>query len=412
MRVRRFARTMGSVFRYVRGRFDRSNSPTYSFLSGDTNNANRCSDFSNSFNRLSLYRGLLAQHVPPLLCLFLTCLIATQPPSAWIGTCVLTTILITLLLFALVYFIESFFTFAPNIPDRSRFFTELPQFPTWRVVRLIAPPMGSGCNVTLKCFLILQEDPSKRAAAPTILFLHGNAGNIGHRLPIARLLYDVCGANILLLEYRGFGYSNGQPNEYGIYSDAKVAFDYLASGADGDVDGRNIFIFGRSLGGAVAIDLSTRPGVATHARGTIIENTFSSIGGMSQTLSRNVIGPLGKYCIPTALIHNRFESLKKLKTRNLDEGTKFLFISGAKDDLVPPVMMMQLASAWAANTRRSQDPETPWIFEGAQDFLHRGREGIVRLAEGNHATTWMCDGYGDVVKRFVLLHGLSGSKPT
>lgn len=408
MRVRQFARTMGSVFRFVRERLGRPGSPTYSVLSSNNFNNSRCSGLSNSLNRLSLYRGLFDQHAPPLLCLFLACLIATLPSSAWIETCILTAILVALLFLALVHFIESFFTFVPNVPDRSRFFTEMPQFSKWRVVKLTVPPMGSGSNVVLKCFLILQEDPSKRAQAPTILFLHGNAGNIGHRLPIAKLLYDVCSANIFLLEYRGYGYSNGQPNEHGIYSDAMTAFDYLASGADGDVDGRNIFIYGRSLGGAVAIDLSTRPGVAARARGTIVENTFSSIGGMSKTMCCNMIGALGKYCTPTPLIHNRFASLKKLKTRNLNGGMKFLFISGAKDDLVPPTMMMQLASAWAMNSK-SQDPETSWIFENHRDFLHNGKEGIVRFAEGNHGTTWMCEGYGDVIQRFISQHRIPSS---
>ncbi|VDM34475.1 unnamed protein product [Hydatigera taeniaeformis] len=405
MRIRQIARMMGSVFRYVRERFDRPSSPAYSFL--PDNIASRRFGFKKFVNQLLLYRGLFVQHAPPLLCLFLTCLIASLPLSAWKESCVFTVILITLLVLALVYFIESFFTFAPNVPGGSRFFTEMPQFPAWRIVKLTVPPTGSGCNVVLKCFLILQEDLTKRAVAPTVLFLHGNAGNIGHRLPIAKMLYDACGANVFLLEYRGFGYSTGQPNEYGMHSDAMAAFDYLASGAEGDVDGRNIFIFGRSLGGAVAIDLSTRPGVAMRARGTILENTFTSIAGMSQTISCNAIGPLGKYCTPTFLIHNRFESLKKLRTRNAIGGMKFLFISGTKDELVPPTMMMQLASAWAASSGR-QDSETSWIFDNPQKFLTGGREGIVCFTEGNHGTTWVCEGYSDVVRHFISLHSTSG----
>ncbi|KAL5111324.1 Protein ABHD13 [Taenia crassiceps] len=332
-------------------RLSRSGRPAYSVLPSSSSGTGGRPRPSKFISELSLLRGLFDQHAPPLLCLFLACLIATLPPNAWMENCALSATLMVLLSLALVYFIESFFTFVPNIPDRSRFFTEMPRSPTWRVVKLTPPSMGSGGNVALKCFLILQEDPSKRAAAPTVLFLHGNAGNIGHRLPIAKLLYDACGANIFLLEYRGYGYSNGQPNEHGIYSDAMAAFDYLASGADGDVDERNIFIYGRSLGGAVAIDLSTRPEVAARARGVIIENTFSSIGDMSRTLSCNMIGVLGKYCTPTALIHNRFESLKKLKTRDLSGGAKFLFISGGRDDLVPPTMMMQLARLSAQRKR-------------------------------------------------------------
>ena len=417
MRLRRVARIMASVLYSIKDQFSHSGKSPYSLLSSSSSNsaaqvgAALCSSLPiNLLDRLSLYRCLFAQHTPSLLCVFLASLIAAVAASSWIETCLLTVLLLVLFLFGLVYYIEMFFTFVPNIPRQSRFFVELPnssQFPVWQVIRLTAPPLGSGCDVISKSFLLLQEDVSKRAVAPTILFLHGNAGNIGHRLPLAKVLYDVCGANIFLLEYRGFGYSNGHPNEYGVYSDAMAALDYLAAGANGEVDGRNIFLFGRSLGGAVAIELGTRSAVASIIRGTIIENTFTSIGDIAQTMASNVMGPLGKYTIPTGLIHNRFESLKKLSTRDISGNAKFLFISGSKDDLVPPQMMTQLANAWAANTGQVQ--EESWMFNDPHDFVHHGSEGLVRFPEGNHGTTWTCEGFNDVIKRFISLHQLPGN---
>jgi fermentation-respiration switch protein FrsA (DUF1100 family) len=122
--------------------------------------------------------------------------------------------------------------------------------------------------------------PSERIkTSPTVLYFHGNAGNIGHRLHNAQALYSLCGANVLLLEYRGYGKSEGTPSEAGMRLDAQAAMEYLLDHSD--VDSNQIIIFGRSLGGAVAIDLVSNPVYMKKAFAMIVENTFTSIPMMA-----------------------------------------------------------------------------------------------------------------------------------
>ena len=91
---------------------------------------------------------------------------------------------------------------------------------------------------------------------PTVLYLHGNAGNIGHRLVNVQGLYNSIGCNVALVEYRGYGRSEGTPSEEGLCMDAQAALDFLLTRSD--INTEKILVFGRSLGGAVAIDLATR----------------------------------------------------------------------------------------------------------------------------------------------------------
>ena len=107
-----------------------------------------------------------------------------------------------------------------------------------------------------------------------MLMFHGNAGNIGHRLPIARVLATDLGCNVLMLQYRGYGKSTGTPDEKGINIDAQTGFDYLRS--RDDLKDTKIVIYGQSIGGAVGIKLA----MENHERdvaGLILENTFLSI---------------------------------------------------------------------------------------------------------------------------------------
>jgi pimeloyl-ACP methyl ester carboxylesterase len=83
-------------------------------------------------------------------------------------------------------------------------------------------------------------------ARNTLLFLHGNGGNISHRRD-SLVIFHRLGLSVLIVDYRGYGRSEGEPDEAGLYRDAMAAWDYL-TGQLG-IDGNNIIIFGRSLGG-------------------------------------------------------------------------------------------------------------------------------------------------------------------
>ncbi|XP_065573929.1 protein ABHD13-like isoform X2 [Artemia franciscana] len=165
----------------------------------------------------------------------------------------------------------------PLIPAHSRIYVQLPS------------TLGLDYeSVTIKCadrtklhgFLILQPG-EKRSMAPTLVFLHGNAGNIGHRLPNSKVLHQL-GLNVLLLEWRGYGQSEGKPSEAGFYKDAMAGIDFLLSRKD--LNKKRIIVFGRSLGGAVAIDLASRTEYQDKIACLIVENSFTSIPDMAKLL--------------------------------------------------------------------------------------------------------------------------------
>ena len=109
------------------------------------------------------------------------------------------------------------------------------------------------------------------AARGTVLFFHGNAGNISHRME-SILIFNRLGLNVLIVDYRGYGQSSGKPGEQGTYRDAQAAWNYLVN--ELHVSPESTVIFGRSLGGAVGAWLASRPGV--DPAGIIIESCFSS----------------------------------------------------------------------------------------------------------------------------------------
>lgn len=99
---------------------------------------------------------------------------------------------------------------------------------------------------TLLNMFFIYQPPERIYQSPTIVFFHGNAGNMGHRLPNTVELYHNLHCNILLVEYRGYGLSEGAPTEDGLYMDARASIDYLYS--RNDINYAEIIVFGRSLG--------------------------------------------------------------------------------------------------------------------------------------------------------------------
>ena len=107
-------------------------------------------------------------------------------------------------------------------------------------------------------------------ARGTLLFFHGNAGNISHRLESLQIFHEL-GLNVLIFDYRGYGLSSGRPSEQGVYEDARTAWRWLIE--DAEVDAASVLLFGRSMGGAVAARLASE----VSAAGLIVESSFSSI---------------------------------------------------------------------------------------------------------------------------------------
>lgn len=143
--------------------------------------------------------------------------------------------------------------------------------------------------------------PAPAADAPVVLFFHGNAGNIGHRLETLRLLHDA-GLSSLIIDYRGFGDSEGQPSEAGTYRDADAAWRWLT--IDQAVPPQRIVLFGRSLGGAVAAELAARTGPA----GLVLESAFTSLPDLAAALYPWIpVRLLIRYQYDTADALRRFE---------------------------------------------------------------------------------------------------------
>ncbi len=125
--------------------------------------------------------------------------------------------------------------------------------------------LRSGDGVSVHGWYLGHEHP--RA---TLLFLHGNAGNIGHRLDTLALFHQL-GLAVFIIDYRGYGESGGTPSETGIYRDAEAAWRYLTGARN--LDPSQVILFGRSFGGAIAAYLASRH---PH-KALVLESTFTSL---------------------------------------------------------------------------------------------------------------------------------------
>jgi len=103
----------------------------------------------------------------------------------------------------------------------------------------------------------------------TVLFCHGNGGNMMHRLDSINFFHNL-GLNCFIFDYRGYGSSQGKPNEEGTYLDAKAAHKWMTE--EKKISPDNIIVFGRSLGGSIAAQLTSK----TQAKALIIESAFTS----------------------------------------------------------------------------------------------------------------------------------------
>lgn len=163
------------------------------------------------------------------------------------------------------------------------------------------------------------------AAQPrgVLLFFHGNAGNISHRLESIATFHRLH-LDVLIIDYRGYGQSTGTPSQQGLYMDAEAAWDFLVS--EKDVDPDWIILFGRSLGGAVAAHLASRhePG------GLILESVFTSGVDMARTHYR---------FLPARLI-TRLEFPVASLVRDID--CPVLVIHSRDDEIVPFTMGQQV----------------------------------------------------------------------
>jgi uncharacterized protein len=198
----------------------------------------------------------------------------------------------------------------------------------------------------------------KANARAAVLFCHGNGGNITHRIDTMQMLNRRCGVSLLMFDYRGYGRSQGKPNETGILSDARAARAWLA--AREKIPEADVVLMGESLGGAVAVDLAARDG----ARALVLESTFSSLP--------DVAG----YHYPVLPVHwlmrSRFDSAVKIA----DYRGPLLAAHGDADTIVPLEFGRRLFDA-AKEPKRflllpghdHNDPMPPEFYDAVAGFL-------------------------------------------
>ena len=253
-----------------------------------------------------------------------------------------------------------------------------------------------GCR--LHAWWVRPADESERRRRATLIFFHANAGNMGFRLDNIRQMVSEFQLNVFILSYRGYGNSTGLPTEKGILIDAETTWRHVSSRAD--VNTQRIVIFGRSLGGSVAIALASKhcrpqadatttsvppscipasdalapsapPATPPYVAGLIVENTFTSISALVNTLFP-LLSPL-----KPLILRLEWPAI----TRIASVTCPLLLLSGQLDEVVPCSHMQQL-------------------YDAAVSCSHKA---ILKVAKGLHNNTWSEGGeqYTKAVKTFL-----------
>lgn len=176
-------------------------------------------------------------------------------------------------------------------------------------------------------------------AAPVLLWCHGNAGNIIHRLENLAELYRL-GLSVFIFDYRGYGRSSGTPSEEGLYRDALAAYGYLVN--QRGIRPERLVLFGRSLGASVAGELASRKPAA----GLILESPFPSIAAMARV---HYLGlPMHWF------VSGRFPLAERLAHVTIP----VLVVHGDRDEIVPIELGRQVYDA-------AREPKSFYVIEGA-----------------------------------------------
>jgi len=215
-------------------------------------------------------------------------------------------LLVYLGLVALIYFKQSSLVFLPEMDRNYR------ASPASVGLPFTALKLATTDGQTLDGWFV----PASREARGLVIFFHGNAGNIAHRLDYLRMFHDL-GLATLIIDYRGYGQSSGRPSEQGTYLDADAAWLHATQTLGFPAD--RIVLFGESLGGGVAARLATKQRPAA----LVLASTFTSVPDMGADLY-----PL----LPIRLLaHIRYDSLARLA----EIACPLLVIHSRNDDIIP-----------------------------------------------------------------------------
>jgi fermentation-respiration switch protein FrsA (DUF1100 family) len=197
-----------------------------------------------------------------------------------------------------------------------------------------------------------------KAGAPVLLWFHGNAGNISHRLENIKLLVEEVGVGVFIFDYREYGWSEGSISREGTFKDAAAAYRYLTETRG--IAGRNIVLFGRSLGSALATDVALKG----PCRALILESAFTNSQEMAKMLAPFLfdwrpkvpydnLGRIGYVPVPVLIIH------------------------GTDDEIIPADMARRVFAA-------ASEPKELYLIPGSHHndtYLVGGPEYIRRLRD-------------------------------
>ena len=188
-------------------------------------------------------------------------------------------------------------------------------------------------GVRLQCYRIPNAQSNK-----LLIYFHGNAGNIGHRLPDLQILAGM-NLNVLGVGYRGYGRSSGKPSEAGIYADGRAALAFAERSLGFGLD--RILIFGRSIGSSVAVE-------------TAMDKALAAVILVTPMTSGKAVGKKSGFGPLAYLAGNAFDNLSKIRRLR----SSLLIVHGTEDEIIPFDMGRALYAA-------ALEPKTFEPVEGA-----------------------------------------------
>jgi fermentation-respiration switch protein FrsA (DUF1100 family) len=201
-------------------------------------------------------------------------------------------------------------------------------------------------------------------ARDTLLYCHGNAGNLSHRTDLVARWQKQLGVSVLIFDYPGYGKSGGNVSEAGCYAAADAAYDWLIQ--QQQISPECILLYGGSLGAAVAVDLASRRPI----QGLILVGPFASIPIMAQKQF--------PWLPARWLVRNRFDNLAKIGKC----GTPIFIAHGTADRLVPFTQGMQVFDSagepkqfFILEGHDHNDPPGPEFYAAVRTFLSRADAG-------------------------------------
>jgi len=231
-----------------------------------------------------------------------------------------------LLFFALIILLAS----CGGIRDSMTFFpdktSEIPkeQFPEYHTEKFISTSDGE----SIQAFYFNHSDSTRH---PLVIYFHGNAGNLYGRLGYANTLFNM-GQNVLLVSYRGYGHSTGEPSESGIYTDGESAVNYAQT--ELGYQESEITLLGRSLGTTVAVNTAQNKSF----KNVILITPLTSGAEMAEAMD---LGSL------TSIAGKSYNSLGKINNLR----SPLLIVHGDQDEVTPYYMGEELFEAYTGEKK-------------------------------------------------------------